>query len=87
MKAVSKIYKGIEFVQLSELPGSQQFSLLEGQSDHLFIKILVDGKILSRCIQYKDYCVWYENVYRAKPAAVVTDARMPAAVALEPKLA
>ena len=86
MKAVCKIYKGIEYVQLNELPVTQQFSLLESQGEQLFIKILVDGKILSRCIQYKDYSFWYENVYKTKPA-LVSEARIPQAVALEADLA
>lgn len=87
MKAVCKIYKGIEYVQLNELPVTQQFSLLEGQGDHLFIKILVDGKIVNRCIQYKDYTFWYENVYRAKSPVVVSEGRMPKTVIIEPDLA
>jgi hypothetical protein len=28
------------------------------------IKILVDGKLMSRCIQYKDYEEWYEKSYQ-----------------------
>ena len=66
MKADSKIYKGIEYVQLNELPLTQQGKLLETLGHDFFIKIMIDGKIVGKCLQYKDYNFWYENVYRAK---------------------
>jgi hypothetical protein len=88
MKVVCKIYKGIEYVQLNELPVAQQHSLLENQSEHLFIKILIDGKILGSCIQYKDYSFWYENVYRNKPALVAEpEPRLQETVEVESSLA
>lgn len=70
MKADSKIYKGIEYVQLSELPLTQQGKLLETLGHDFFIKIMINGKIIGQCLQYKDYNFWYENVYRAAPAPI-----------------
>ena len=64
MKVNSTIYKGIEFVEISTLPSEQRASLLQTVSPDLFIKILVDGKLMPRCIQYKDYEAWYDNSYR-----------------------
>lgn len=64
MKVNSTIYKGIEFVEISALPNEQKTSLLQTVSPDLFIKILVDGKLMPRCIQYKDYEEWYDNSYR-----------------------
>jgi hypothetical protein len=64
MKVNSTIYKGIEFVEISALPSDQKTSLLQTVSPDLFIKILVDGKLMPRCIQYKDYEEWYDNLYR-----------------------
>ena len=35
------------------------------------IKILVDGKLVSNCLQFKDYEAWFEGVYKkpeSKPA-------------------
>jgi hypothetical protein len=71
MKVNSTIYKGIEFVEISSLPSEQKTSLLQAVSPDLFIKILVDGKLMPRCIQYKDYEEWYDNSYR--PAATKQD--------------
>jgi hypothetical protein len=64
MKVNSTIYKGIEFVEISALPNEQKTSLMQTVSPDLFIKILVDGKLMPRCIQYKDYEEWYDNLYR-----------------------
>jgi hypothetical protein len=64
MKVNSTIYKGIEFVEISTLPNEQKTSLLQTVSPDLLIKILVDGKLMPRCIQYKDYEEWYDNSYR-----------------------
>ena len=63
MKVESKIFKGIEYVQLKELPQSQQDRIIHTINHNLFIKIMIDGKILSQCLQYKDYDIWYENEF------------------------
>ena len=65
MKVKSKIFKGIEYVQLSELPKEQQDILSKTLNKHLVIKILVNDKVLKDCIQFKDYILWYENVFKA----------------------
>lgn len=70
MKADSKIYKGIEYVQLNELPLIQQDKLLATLGHDFFIKIMIEGKIVSQCLQYRDYNFWYENVFRTKTAPV-----------------
>jgi hypothetical protein len=80
MKVNSTIYKGIEFVEISALPNEQKTSLMQTVSPDLFIKILVDGKLMPRCIQYKDYEEWYDNSYRPaskedSSAAVVPEPR------------
>jgi hypothetical protein len=64
MKAELKIYKGIEYVQVNSLPAEQQNIISETLSKKLYIKILIDGKIIGNCLQYKDYELWYNNVYR-----------------------
>jgi len=67
MMIESRIYKGIEYVQLSELPGDQQ-DLISHSSDNreMIIKIQVDGKILNDCIQFKDYLNWYKRQFNIK---------------------
>ena len=64
MKVNSTIYKGIEYVQLSTLPPEQKEKLLQTINHDLFIKILVHGKLVVNCLLFKDYEVWFENVYR-----------------------
>ncbi len=66
----SKIYKGIEYVQLSELPASQREKLNETLNKDLFIKIMIDGQIVSECLQFKDYSYWYNSVYHPQTVSV-----------------
>lgn len=63
MLAKAKFYRGIEFISVSELPADQQL-LLQHVQEPERIKILMDGKILSNCIQYRDYCHWFTTVYQ-----------------------
>lgn len=71
MKVDCKIYKGIEYVVLNELPQLQQEKIIETIKPEIFIKILIEGKIVAQCLQYKDYSYWFDNVFKAtKPAAV-----------------
>lgn len=69
MKISSSVYKGIQYVQVSSLPAEQRERLLGTINSELFIKILVDGKILGNCLQFKDYEKWFENVYRGTASA------------------
>jgi hypothetical protein len=66
MMVQSKVYKGIEFVQLSELPQEQREMLSNTLNRSLVIKILVSGKILNDCIQFRDYITWYEGIYKVQ---------------------
>lgn len=70
MKVISKVYKGIEYVQLKDLPKEQQENLTKSLDSQFFIKILIEKSIVSNCIQYKDYEFWFDNVYRPAPAPV-----------------
>ncbi len=67
MKVNSKIYKGIEYIQLNELPEMQQKEILTTLDQEVLIKILVDGKILTNCLQYKDYESWFDTTYKLAP--------------------
>lgn len=61
MKVDCKVFKGIEYVQVSELPDDQRGILIQTINPDLYIKILIDGKIVSGCLQYKDYAGWYND--------------------------
>jgi hypothetical protein len=86
MKVDSKIFKGIEFVEFNELPGLQQEKLLQTIGPQLFIKILIDGKIIDRCLQYKDYLMWYDTIYKIK-LAPSKESKVTHPIEIEPKLA
>lgn len=66
MKVDCKIFKGIEYVQVSELPPTQREILAQTINPDLYIKLLVEGKIMSGCLQYKDYSKWYHEHYQPR---------------------
>jgi hypothetical protein len=87
MKADCKIFKGIEYVQMSELPQAQREVLSQTINPELFIKLLVDGKIVSGCLQYKDYSKWYHESYQEQLQASREQAATSPAIEIEPNLA
>lgn len=64
MKVNSTLYKGIEYVQVNALPAEQQELLLQTINRDLLIKILVEGKLVGNCLQFKDYEVWFDNIFK-----------------------
>ena len=66
MKVNSTIYKGIEYVQVSSLPANQKERLLQTINHDLFIKIMVDDKLIGNCLLFKDYEIWFDNIYKAQ---------------------
>lgn len=87
MKVDSKIFKGIEYVQVSELPQSQREELAQSINPDLFIKLLIEGKIITGCLQYKDYNKWYSDFYQVRQNApreqrVVSELEIKADLAL-----
>ena len=67
MKVKSKIFKGIEYIQIAELPQEQQELLAKTLNKNIIIKILINGKVVRDCIQFKDYQTWYENIFKSSP--------------------
>jgi hypothetical protein len=64
MKINSRIYKGIHYVQFTDLPSTQQEKFNQTHSTSVFIKILIDKRVVAKCIQYKDYELWFDNIYK-----------------------
>ena len=64
MKVNSTIYKGIEYIQVNALPADQKEKLLQTINHDLLIKILVDEKLIGNCLLFKDYEIWFDNIYR-----------------------
>lgn len=67
MKVKAKIFRGIEFISVNELPADQQMLLKHALYPER-IKILSEGKILNNCIQYNTYSDWYATVYKRSVA-------------------
>lgn len=82
----AKIFKGIEYVQLSDLPETQREVLTQTINPELFIKLLIDGKIISGCLQYKDYNRWYQEQLQQKLDAPLQESARPD-VEIQPNLA
>lgn len=86
MKADSKIFKGIEYVLVSELPQAQRDFLAQTVNPELYIKLLIEGKIVAGCLQYKDYARWYHDQYQAKVNSVREQSIVPG-IDIQPNLA
>lgn len=63
MKVSPKNFKGINYIQVNQLPKDQHEKFIQTTPKSLHIKILIEGKVVSGCVQYKDYSLWYDNVY------------------------
>lgn len=61
MKVVVEIYKGIEFVRISNLPVEQKELISNSTLSRKVIKIMKDETVLHDCLQYRDYLEWYEK--------------------------
>ena len=59
----ARVYRGIEFIRISELPEKQKSLIKKWAMEGMIIKILMDKTLLSDCIQFKDYQYWFENVF------------------------
>jgi hypothetical protein len=87
MKVECKIYKGIEYVQYNELPQAQQEKLLQTLQHDFFIKIMIDGKIVGQCLQYKDYSRWYDKIFSPSKLPKVVENIVSEVAAIKPDLA
>jgi hypothetical protein len=68
MKAQSEIFKGIEYVRISSLPGDQREKIWNSLEHNKIIKIVKDQALLNDCILYEDYIKWYGEI-QAVPVA------------------
>jgi hypothetical protein len=72
MKKISiRIYKGIEYIQLSALPVAQAESLKQTLNERTLIKILMDDVILHDCVLYSAYEKWFaSNIEEVKEPVI-----------------
>jgi hypothetical protein len=73
MRVDSEIYKGIEYVRISNLPADQKEKISISLNTDKIIKIVKDGTLLPDCIQYSDYLIWFEEHHQG---AVLSHARV-----------
>ncbi len=59
-----EIYKGIEFVRISNLPKEQNEIINAVFPKEKIIKILRNEVVLRDCIQYQEYQDWLKNNYQ-----------------------
>jgi hypothetical protein len=64
MRTASENYKGIEYVRISSLPPDQKNHIYKSLNHKLIINILKDNALLNDCLQYQNYIIWYENIYK-----------------------
>lgn len=62
------LYRGIEFVCVTDLPEEQQILLHSSPQHPERINILIEGEIKRNCIQYQAYAQWFQNVYKTSVA-------------------
>ncbi len=61
MKALPEIFKGIEYVRISSLPGDQREKIWGSFQHGKIIKIVKDQALLNDCILYQDYESWLKE--------------------------
>ncbi len=76
MRVDPEFYKGIEYIRISSLPEDQKEKITLTISQDKVIKIQMEGKLLSDCIQYVDYLIWFE-AHHQSPLIVKSQERQP----------
>jgi hypothetical protein len=66
-----EIYKGIEFVRISNLPTEQSERIKASVPKEKIIKILKDEVILKDCLQYHHYQEWFRETYQLQQEVVL----------------
>jgi len=74
-----KVYKGIEYIQISDLTSNEQTAIKQWLASDTIIKIQTEKELLTDCIQFKDYKFWVENTLTSetpKESVVKTGGRV-----------
>lgn len=62
MQKVS-VYRGIEYIRISELPEDEKTQIRNWLDRDMIIKIQTQDQLLPDCVVYKEYVHWYEKIY------------------------
>lgn len=76
-KVKFRTFKGIEFIRLAELPEEQHQEILNWIEKENIISIMIGNDILKDCVQYSDYCFWYDNFYQSNVSQNTTQNQAP----------
>ncbi|MTI20811.1 hypothetical protein E1176_07250 [Fulvivirga sp. RKSG066] len=75
MQKVS-IYKGIEYIRISQLPKEERDQIRNWLNIDTIIKIQTETELIPDGVVYKNYVHWYENIYtKISPAEVATESK------------
>jgi hypothetical protein len=66
----AEIYKGIEFVRISNLPEEQKQQITRTIDHSKIIKILRGKELLSDCVQVNDYDRWMSESFMKEVASI-----------------
>jgi len=84
MQEVS-IYKGIEYIRVSQLPEEEKEQIRNWLNADLIIKIQTNKELLPDCVVYKNYVHWYENIFTKISPADVSTEKKPSEVGAKAK--
>jgi hypothetical protein len=68
----AEIYKGIEFVRISNLPEDQKMEITRTIDHTKIIKILRGTEILPDCVQVNDYDNWMTQTFTKEALTIST---------------
>ena len=66
MKLAPKVYKGTNYIRITDLPDKQKAVYAEDQKKMELIKINTGNQVFHDCILYSVYDCWYSSIYLAK---------------------
>jgi len=66
MKLAPKVYKGINYIRITDLPDTQKAIYTEDQKEVELIKINTGNQVFHDCILYSVYDSWYSSTYLAE---------------------
>jgi hypothetical protein len=61
---LGRIYRGIEFIRLSDLPDELKTEIMQWVDDQSLLKIKTNEELFRDCILTKDFEYWYRNIHQ-----------------------
>ena len=68
MSSLGRVYRGIEFIRLSDLPDELQVELKSWVDEEALLNIKTNEGLYRDCILTKNFNYWYKNIHRAEAA-------------------